>query len=101
MIPKGARAMGIAWFRAEDYQRIREVSDDEMQPTFEAFEAKMQRMLPQLQAQLPPNVVIEKVIIEPDELVAFARRIGAGKIDTQVRSKFAGWLTMQKYGGSH
>ena len=39
------RAVGVAWFRREDYQRIREISDDEMVPTFDEFEAKMTRQL--------------------------------------------------------
>ena len=93
-----ARAIGIAWFRPEDYQRVREISNDEMQPTFEAFEAKMARMLPQFQAQLPRGIITEKVIIDPDELLAFAKRFHGGKIDTKVRSAFAGYCVMQKYG---
>lgn len=28
------RAMGLVWYRPEDYQHIREISDDEMRPTF-------------------------------------------------------------------
>ena len=44
------RAVGVAWFRREDYQRIREISDDEMHPTFEQFEAKMAERLPRHEA---------------------------------------------------
>jgi hypothetical protein len=50
-----ARAMGLAWYRSEDYQRIREISDDEMQPTFEAFEEKMRMWLPKIEAELPQH----------------------------------------------
>ncbi len=96
-----ARAIGIAWYRPEDYERIREISHDEMQPTFEAFEAKMARMLPQFQSQLPPGVVVEKVVIDPDELLAFSERFHGGKIDTNVRSAFASFHVMQKYGTNH
>jgi hypothetical protein len=101
--PRGgkARAVGIAWYRVEDYQRIREISEDEMQPTFEAFEAKMARQLPQFEAQLPPGVIIEKVIIDPDELLAFAKRFHGGKIDTTARSAFAAFTVMQKYGADN
>lgn len=95
------RAIGVAWFRPEDYQRIREISHDEMQPTFEAFEAKMARMLPQFQSQLPPGIAIEKVIVDPDELFAYANRFHGGKIDTKVRGAFASFCVMHKYGADH
>ena len=61
------RAVGVAWLRREDYQRIREISDDEMVPTFDEFEAKMTRQLSNLEAA---GMVCKKVIIDPDELVA-------------------------------
>jgi hypothetical protein len=96
-----ARAIGIAWFNPEDYQRIREISHDDMQPTFEAFEAKMEKMLPQVKAKLPPGIIIEKVIVNPDELLAFAKRFHGGKIDTTVRSSFAAASVMKKYGTDH
>lgn len=92
------RAIGVAWYRAEDYQRVREVSDDEMVPTFNEFEAKMAVRLPQFQA---PGVVLEKVIIDPDELLAFARQLHGGKIDTKVRSAFAAMVIANKYGTDH
>ncbi|MGE0564029.1 MAG: hypothetical protein AB7O50_05890 [Pseudolabrys sp.] len=98
--PFGAKvpAMGLAWYRREDYQRIREISNDEMQPTFDAFEEKMQRWLPQLKTQLPPGIIIEKVIVNPDDLLAFAEKFHGGKIDTKVRSAFAAAAVMKKYG---
>lgn len=56
------RAIGVAWFRPEDYQRIREISDDEMIDTFEEFEAKMAARLPQIAASLGDSVILEKVV---------------------------------------
>ena len=92
------RAIGVAWFRREDYQRIREISDDEMHPTFEQFEAKMAERLPRLNA---PGVILEKVIIDPDELLAFAKATYGGKINGEVRSAFAARKVMEKYGTNH
>jgi hypothetical protein len=97
-VPKGARAIGVAWFRREDYQRVREISDDEMQPTFEAFEAKMAENLPRFAAA---GVVVEKVIVDPEELLAFARKIHGGKIDSNVRAEFAARKVADKYGTDH
>src|SRR5688500_3627183 len=66
------RAFGVAWFRPEDYQRIREISHDDMIPTFQQWEAKMTKFL--AEQQTPPGVILEKVIVNPDELLAFAKR---------------------------
>ena len=95
------RAIGIAWFRAEDYQRIREISDGEMIGTFEEFEARMAARLPGLLARLPEGTIIEKVIVDPDELLAFAREHHGGKIDSGVRAVFVGRAVAQKYGTEH
>ena len=92
------RAVGVAWFRREDYQRIREISDDQMIPAFDQWEAKMQQVLADNAA---PGIILEKVIIDPDELVDFARRHHGGKINSKVRSTFAAALVMKKHGTNH
>jgi hypothetical protein len=92
------RATGVAWFRREDYQRIREICDDEMIPVFDQWEAKMEKFLA---SRATPGVILEKVIVNPDDLLAFARQINAGKIDTKVRSAFAAGVVMKKYGTNH
>lgn len=92
------RAIGVAWFRAEDYERIREISDDEMIPDFAEWEAKMLELLARPR---PAGATLEKVIIDPDELLTFARLHHGGKIDTKIRSEFAARLVAQKYGTDH
>ena len=92
------RALGVAWFRREDYQRIREISNDDMIPTFEEWEAKMIKFLASREA---PDVMLEKVIIDPDELLAFSRTHSGGKIDTKVRGAFAASVVAKKYGTNH
>lgn len=93
------KALGVAWFRREDYQRIREISDDEMIPTFDQWEAKLTRFM--ASEQPPPGVVFEKVMIDPDELLAFAQKSHGGKIDSKVRGEFAAWVIAQKYDTNH
>ena len=78
--------VAIAWFRAEDYERVRQISGDGMPPRFEEWEAKMAEMLARSSAA---GILGEKVIICSDELLAFARQIHVGKIDNQVRSRLA------------
>ena len=89
------------FFREWDYERIREISDDEMIPSFEEFEAKMKARLPQIAARLGNSVILEKVTIDPDELLAFAREHHGGKINTHVRSEFAARVVAQKHGTDH
>ena len=78
--------VAVPWFRAEDYDRIRQISGDNMLPTFAEWEAKMTRTLAQSAAA---GVRGEKVIIRPDELLAFAKQIHAKTIDNHVRNQFA------------
>jgi hypothetical protein len=89
---KPTTVVAAAWFRPEDYQRIREIADDEMPATFDEFETKMSTMIDGITAK---GVVCRKMLIDPDELLAFARASGA-KIDTKTRSQFAIFLLMQE-----
>jgi hypothetical protein len=75
----------VAWFTAGEYQRIRAISQDVMKPTFEAFEASMNKRL----ASLPLGVEVYKIIVHPEELIAFAARRHGGKINSNVRADFA------------
>lgn len=50
----------VAWFRAEDYEHIRQISGRGMPPTFTEWEAQMMRMLARSAAA---GIVGEKVII--------------------------------------
>jgi hypothetical protein len=72
-----------------------------MIPTFEEFEAKMAARLPQIAARLGKNVILEKIIIDPDELLAFARQNHDGKINAHIRSEFAARIVAQKHGTNH
>jgi hypothetical protein len=78
--------VAVAWFRAEDYERIRQISAGGMPATFADWEAKMTKALARSGVA---EILAEKVIVDPDELLAFARHTGAGKIDNQMRSRFA------------
>lgn len=91
------KVMPLAWYLRDDFQRIREISDNEMIAVFDDWEAKMAKFI----AQLPPGIRAEKVVIKPDDLLAFARRIGASKIDSDVRAKFAAFLFMEKQRKAH
>jgi len=78
--------IAVAWFRAEDYDTIRQISTDVLPPTFAEWEAKMTHMLVRSGAA---GVLGERVVIRPNELLAFARQFHSGKIDNHVRSRVA------------
>jgi hypothetical protein len=78
--------VAVPWFRAEDYDRIRQISGDNMLPTFAEWESRTTQMMARSSAA---GILGEKVIIRPDELLSFAREIHAIKIDNQVRNRFA------------
>lgn len=94
------RAVAVAWFLREDYERIREICDDAMIPAFDQWEAKMRQKIDDLQRQRP-GVLIERIIIDPDQLLAFARRRGFAKIDSKVRSEFAAFTLENKHARGH
>lgn len=84
--------VAAAWFRREDYPRIIEIAEDAMPPTFDEFEARMTQTIAGMEAR---GIVCRKVLVDPNELIAFARNSGA-KIDSKTRSQFAVFLLMQE-----
>ncbi len=85
--------IAVAWFRREDYDRIREICDDEMIPNFGEWEAKMTDMIASLKAR---GIRGEKMVVDPDDLLAFAKARGVTSIDTKVRGAFAATLFNKK-----
>lgn len=89
------RMVGVPWFRREDYARIRELCDDELFATFDEWEKVAQRRYDQ---HLAAGAPLEKVMIDPDDLAAFARDAAATKIDGAIRAEFAARVVAKKYG---
>jgi hypothetical protein len=86
--------VGIAWFRREDYQRIRDICEgDDMIATFEEWEAVMDERM----ARLPIGPIYEKVVVDPDELIAFAEAFHGGRVTPRVFSTFAARAVSGKY----
>ena len=61
-----------AWFRREDYARIREIMDDgdEFPEEFDAWEAKATSQLAEAKRH---GVTITPIPLEPDEFLTFLR----------------------------
>lgn len=86
--------IAVAWFRREDYDLIRAMFDDgaDMPETFDQWQEQVERRLAE---RLPAGARVEKVIVDPDEFRAFARRVQV-KADEQGRSAFAASRARQK-----
>jgi hypothetical protein len=85
------KSVAVAWFTRDEYDRVRAISDDEMIPSFDDWEAKMTRILGDLASK---DVRGEKVFVTAVDLCVFAR--GKGKIDSNMRAAFAAALLAQK-----
>jgi hypothetical protein len=92
------RAIGVPWFRPEDYARIREMSQDQLFDDFKQWEQQAERKFAELVAK---GVPLEKVFVDPDALAVFARDSHGGKINGAVRAEFAARLIAEKYGADH
>lgn len=81
------KPVGIAWYRPEDWARIREISIDRayLPEDFGEWERGMDRHLAELAIR---GIEPDKFIIDPDALLAWAtfRNI---KIDNQARTRYA------------
>lgn len=93
----GLRGVAIPWFRREDYDRIRQMCDDELPGTFDQWEKMVQKRLDE---RVPAGVHVEKVVLDPDDLAAFATSKGA-EIDASVRAELAALKAAEKYGRDH
>jgi hypothetical protein len=76
-----------AWFRREDYDRIREIMEDgeRLPPSFDQWE---QLAKSQVENAKRGGIIIKPVMLDPDKFIAFCR---AKKMrhDGPARAKFA------------
>ena len=53
------------------------------------------------QQLLAKGMPLEKVIVDPEELLALAKSHGARRVNTVIRSEFAALAIVKKYGRDH
>lgn len=82
--------LGFAWFRPDQWTRLREISADrdELEATFAAWESRAAEMLRSLQAQ---GMNIEKVIVDVEEILAWCKDRGL-PFDASARSGYVAEL---------
>jgi hypothetical protein len=87
--------IGVPWFTPETFERVRLISDDNLLDTFTKWEERAERNFEQL---LATGLNLERVLIDPDALLAFARERHGGKINDIIRHDFAAMRTAKKHG---
>ncbi|MES2292142.1 MAG: hypothetical protein V4527_02470 [Pseudomonadota bacterium] len=80
------RAIGVPWFRQESYDRIQNLPGSDLRDSFEQWEERTLRMF---NVMCSTGQSLTRVVLEPDELLAFAKEIGADAITANVRAELA------------
>ena len=80
------RMIGVPWFRPESYARIQSLPGNDLRDSFEQWEERTLRMF---NAMCSAGQSLTRVMLEADELRAFAQEIGAEAINANVRAELA------------
>jgi hypothetical protein len=77
-----------AWYRRQDYERIRKIMDDgdKLPQTFEEWENKAKSRIASAKAL---GITIIPVILDPHEFLAFCKREGYRRRGSRERTLFA------------
>jgi hypothetical protein len=86
---------GIAWYRPEQWERLREVSDDvaDLEETYEAWLETAERIIREGHAA---GVTIEKVDLDVEKALAWCNFHGL-PMNTQSRSRYVSDKVRKKY----
>ncbi len=86
---------GIAWYRPEQWERLREVSDDveNLEETYEAWLQTAERMIHE---GIPADLPIEKVDLDVEEVLAWCNFHGL-PMNAQSRSRYVSEKIRKKY----
>ena len=86
MKPSGKTKFGFAWYRPEQWSRLREVSADceELEETFAEWEALAEQTLRSLRAQ---GMNVDKVMIDVEELLVWCKDRGL-PVNASARSHY-------------
>jgi len=86
---------GIAWYRPEQWQRLREVSEDveNLEDTYEAWLQTAERMI---RDGIPADIAVEKVDLDVEEVLAWCNVRGL-PMNATARSRYVSERIRQKY----
>ena len=86
---------GVAWYRPEQWQRLRDVSEDvdNLEETYDAWLQTAERML---REGISPGVMVERVDIDVEEVLAWCNVRGL-PMNAQSRTLFVAERMSQKH----
>jgi len=89
---------GAAWYRPEQWARLREVSEDveNLDDTYEAWMQTAERLL---RDGIPADVTVEKIDIDVEEVLAWCNVRGL-PMNAQSRSRYVSERLRQKHEAS-
>jgi len=89
--------VALAWMRKEDWPRWLAI-DPDFQPDYEKWLRKVEAGIQRLEAE---GRKVEKVLLDPDEFIAWSREFAGGRADSQARSQYAALRLMGRTRGGH
>jgi hypothetical protein len=86
---------GIAWYRPEQWERLREVSEDveNLADTYEEWLQTAERMI---RDGIPADVSVERVDLDVEEVLAWCHERGLA-MNAEARSRYVSERLRQKY----
>src|SRR5439155_26403026 len=86
---------GVAWYRPEQWERLREVSEDvdNLEETYDAWLQTAERMI---REGIPADVLVEKIDIDVEEVLAWCNVLGL-PMNTASRARFVSERMRQKH----
>ena len=89
---------GVAWYRPEQWARLREISEDveNLDDTYEEWRQKAEQVL---RDSIPADVTLEKVDIDVEEVLARCNVLGL-PMNAQSRARYVSDRLRQKYEAS-
>ena len=89
---------GLAWYRPEQWARLREISEDveNLDDTYEEWRQKAEQVL---RDSIPADVTLEKVDIDVEEVLAWCNVLGL-PMNAQSRARYVSDRLRQKYEAS-
>jgi hypothetical protein len=83
---KAATKIGMAWYRSEQWNRLRQISEDVdiLETNYEEWESLASRKIAELEAA---GIKIEKVEVDVNELMSYCEEYGLA-VNAESRSRF-------------
>jgi len=86
---------GVAWYRPEQWERLREVSEDvdNLEETYDAWLKTAERLI---RDGIPSDVRVERINVDVEEVLAWCNVLGL-PMNASSRSRFVSERVRQKY----